>query len=158
VIAYFDASALVKRWVQERGTEIVQAAFESTAIKVTAMTSGAEVPAALSLAVRAGRVSPAAGESALRSFWQEWPSFARVYLSELTARQAGDLAWNLGLRGYDAVHLASALAASTMAGEAATVVTFDRQLWRAAQQEGLPVIPQDIEPYLSRQRQGPRSL
>ncbi len=53
------------------------------------------------------------------------------------ARQAGELADDLALRGYDAVHLASALALATDT----TLVTWDEDLKRAAAQSGCAVAP-----------------
>lgn len=53
------------------------------------------------------------------------------------ARQAGELTEEFGLRGYDAVHLASALAL----GPETTLVTWDRNLARAAMSSGLGVAP-----------------
>jgi uncharacterized protein len=53
------------------------------------------------------------------------------------AREAGDLADQLGLRGYDAVHLASALAL----GEPTTVVTWDEELRRATAGAGCGTAP-----------------
>jgi predicted nucleic acid-binding protein len=55
------------------------------------------------------------------------------------ARQAGELAEELELRGYDAVHLASALALGTDT----TLVTWDEDLKRAAAQSGCAVAPAD---------------
>lgn len=54
------------------------------------------------------------------------------------AREAGALGEELGLRGYDAVHLASALA---LGGSATTVVTWDTELSRAAVSCGCAVAP-----------------
>ncbi len=53
------------------------------------------------------------------------------------ARQAGELAEKLGLRGYDAVHLASALAL----GGDTTLVTWDADLARAGADVGCSVAP-----------------
>ena len=53
------------------------------------------------------------------------------------ADRAGDLAAEFGLRGYDAVHLASAMAL----GSQTTLVTWDADLARAALQLGLAVAP-----------------
>jgi predicted nucleic acid-binding protein len=53
------------------------------------------------------------------------------------SRAAGDLAEQLGLRGYDAVHLASALTL----GEPTTVVTWDEELRRAAAGSGCAIAP-----------------
>jgi len=55
------------------------------------------------------------------------------------ARHAGQLADEFALRGYDAVHLASALAL----GSATTLISWDRDLKRAAMQSGCAVAPAD---------------
>ena len=54
------------------------------------------------------------------------------------ARHAGELAAIHGLRGYDAVHLATALAAATAD---LVLVTWDRDLARATAQSGIAVAP-----------------
>ena len=63
-------------------------------------------------------------------------------------RHAGELAEELELRGYDAVHLASALALGTDT----TLVTWDEDLKRAAAHSGCAVAPQ-----ANRQRLSSRS-
>lgn len=52
-------------------------------------------------------------------------------------RTAGELADRLGLRGFDAVHLASALAL----GDPTTFVTWDGELREAAAACGCPTAP-----------------
>jgi predicted nucleic acid-binding protein len=53
------------------------------------------------------------------------------------ARDAGELAERFALRGYDAVHLASALSA----GGLVTLVTWDTDLRTAAEQNGCAIAP-----------------
>ncbi len=53
------------------------------------------------------------------------------------ASQAGDLAERFALRGYGAVHLASALSA----GGVVTLVTWDGDLRSAAEQNGCAIAP-----------------
>lgn len=61
-----------------------------------------------------------------------------VGVDEVLARRAGELADERALRGYDAVHLASALAL----GPGGTIlVTWDRDLSNAAVGAGLAVAP-----------------
>lgn len=63
---------------------------------------------------------------------------AIVGVDETLARRAGGLAVEHALRGYDAVHLASALAL----GAAETIlVTWDHDLSNAAAAAGLAVAP-----------------
>ena len=59
-------------------------------------------------------------------------------MTDEVVRHAGDLAERHALRGYDAVHLASALAA---AADDAVLVTWDDDLGRAARAEGLAIVP-----------------
>lgn len=61
-----------------------------------------------------------------------------VGIDEALARRAGELADAHGLRGYDAVHLASALA---LGATETLLVTWDRDLGKAAAGAGLAVAP-----------------
>lgn len=65
-----------------------------------------------------------------------------VGIDEELARRAGELADELGLRGYDAVHLASAMAL----GPATTLITWDVGLSAAAHDSGLAVAPAPVRP------------
>ena len=60
-----------------------------------------------------------------------------IGIDEELARRAGELAEECALRGYDAVHLATALAA----GDTAIVISWDQDLRRAAIDSGLAVAP-----------------
>lgn len=66
-------------------------------------------------------------------------------VTEAVVAQADALAWEHGLRGYDAVHLASALLWQNGLSETVTLATFDKQLWAAAQLVGLEVWPEALE-------------
>jgi predicted nucleic acid-binding protein len=54
------------------------------------------------------------------------------------AHQAGEAAWRHSLRGYDAVHLVSAMAFDDAQ---LVMVTWDAELSRAAQEVGLVTVP-----------------
>ena len=57
---------------------------------------------------------------------------------------ADTLAWDYGLRGYDAVHLASALTWQEALGEPVLLATFDKQLWSAAPKAGVAIWPETL--------------
>ena len=148
MIVYLDASALVKRYVAERGSDEVALLIAQAAGVGTSLISRAETPAALAKAVRLRALSHAAGVAALQVFRSEWLLLIRVQATELVLARADALAWELGLRGYDAVHLASALVWQEGIGEAVTLATYDRQLWDAARVQGLGVFPDDLPAWL----------
>jgi predicted nucleic acid-binding protein len=141
VIAYLDASALVKRYVVERGSRETIALTADSGMIATSTVSRAEVAAALAKAVRVGVVTADRARSAQRSFAGDWPDLVRVAVTEALVARAEALAWDHGLRGYDAVQLASALAWQESAGTQILLATFDQQLWEAAPKVGLTAWP-----------------
>jgi predicted nucleic acid-binding protein len=86
---------------------------------------------------------PDAGK-AVRDFNKGWRDLVRTRLTERLVKHAGELAWIHGLRGHDAVHLASAAAWQQAVGRDITLATFDLQLWQAARKIGLAVFPDDL--------------
>jgi predicted nucleic acid-binding protein len=141
VIVYLDASALVKRYVAEAGSPEVEALINEARATGTALISRAEVAAALARAARIGLITREAGAKALQAFNADWEHLVRLQLGEPLAARAAALAWEHGLRGYDSVHLASALAWSESLGETVAVATYDRELWRGAKASGLSAWP-----------------
>jgi uncharacterized protein len=109
VIAYLDASALVKRYIVERGSRETIALTAGSEMTATSIVSRAEVSAALAKAARSGLVTDNIARSARRSFAGDWPDLVRVPVTEALVECAETLAWDQGLRGHDAVQLASAL-------------------------------------------------
>ena len=141
MIVYLDASALVKRYVAEAGSAEVEALIGAARAIGTAVVSRAEVAAALAKAARVKLVTREAAAKALEVFTADWEHLIRLQLGEPLAARAAALAWQHGLRGYDAVHLATALVWRETLGEMITVATYDRELWRDAQASGLAPWP-----------------
>ena len=141
MIVYLDASALVKRYVGEAGSPAVEALIGRARTVGTGLVSRAEVVAALAKAARVGIVTREAAARARAAFNADWEHLVRLHLGEALVSRAAALAWEQGLRGYDAVHLASALMWNEAMGEAVTVATYDRELWRGARASGLEAWP-----------------
>lgn len=144
MILYLDASALVKRYVAESGSADVAAAIDASRIVSTSIISRAEVTAALAKAVRVGLATRKAAARCLADFEADWPDLIRLEISEAVVARAASVAWQQGLRGYDAVHLAAALHWQEALGETVTVATYDRELWRGARASGLAPWPGDL--------------
>ena len=93
--------------------------------------------AALAAGHRGGRLRTADHAKAIEDFEAIQAELVLVRIDLPLARAAGELAEELGLRGYDSVHLGSALAL----GEPTTVVTWDVELRHAADSCGCAVAP-----------------
>lgn len=137
MIVYLDASALVKRYVAEAGTAEVAALVRQAEALGTAIISRAEVAAALGKAARVKLVARDRAAAALAAFAEEWNDLIRLQLGEAIVARAAALAWDRGLRGYDAVHLAAALFWYETLNEPVTLATYDRELWQGAKASGL---------------------
>jgi uncharacterized protein len=135
---YFDTSALLKLVVEEDGSETAAALWDAADAVVTSRLAYAEGRAALAAADRIGRLNAPSHRAAKREFEVVWGQLRLLEVTEALVRAAGDLAERLSLRGYDAVHLASAVAAS---GESFVLATWDRDLASAALALGLAVAP-----------------
>jgi uncharacterized protein len=144
MLLYLDASALVKHFVVERFSELVDEAIGNAEIVGTTILSRAEVSAALGKAVRVEALNKKGAFQTLKAFRKDWESLARIQASESVVSRADALAWAHSLRGYDAVHLASALIWRETINEVVTFATFDVNLWNAAQTEGLELLPDDL--------------
>lgn len=144
MIAYLDASALVKRYVVERGSRGTISLTAECDMIATSTVTRAEVAAALAKAARTGLVTETRARRAQRSFAADWPDLVRVPVTEALVERAETLAWDHGLRGYDAVQLASALAWQESVGTEIVLATFDQQLWEAAPKAGATAWPDKL--------------
>jgi predicted nucleic acid-binding protein len=144
MILYVDASALVKRYVVELGSSEVSDAISRAQIIGTSLLSRAEVEAALAHAVRVNALTQEEALASLQVFRNEWPDLVRVQVTEMVVARAGAFAWEHGLRGHDAVHLAAASGWQDALGERVTFGTFDKQLWTVAGSVGLEAYPADL--------------
>jgi uncharacterized protein len=93
--------------------------------------------AALAAARRGARLALSEHTHALEDFESLHGELSLIGVDAQLAREAGELAEKLALRGYDAVHLASALSA----GDAITLVSWDEDLRRAAARSGCALAP-----------------
>ena len=153
MIVYLDASALVKRYIQELGTpEVIQVIIQAEAVGAS-IISRAETAAALAKANRLNVLTNHDADRAMSRFREEWPDIIRIQVTEFVVARADQVAWEYGLRGFDAVHLASALLWHEQLNQEVSFATFDRQLWLAVRNSGLLPFPPDLPSLLDEWRQ-----
>jgi len=97
-----------------------------------------EARAALVAARRGGRIDEPTHRSTVAELQSACEAMVLIGVDWALAHHAGELAEIRGLRGYDAVHLATALAVDSAD---LVVVTWDRDLAKAAIESGIAVTP-----------------
>ena len=131
---YFDSSALVKLLVLgEQDSDVAIELFRAADRRATSVIAYAECRAAVAAAFRSKRLKASDARKAVAALDDVWPAMDRLTVSEDIVHRAGDLADRRSLRGFDAIHLASAL---VQAPDAA-LACWDQQLSQAARAEGL---------------------
>ncbi|WP_419554371.1 type II toxin-antitoxin system VapC family toxin [Candidatus Poriferisodalis sp.] len=139
---FLDSSALVKRYANEPGSDLVQAVSEPM---IASDLAAVEVPAALWRKHRVGEISATDAQVLCWRFLTDISASTRdsdtvlIGVGEDILRSAIDLVARHPLRAYDAVQLASALAASRLIGRC-PFGCFDEQLTDAAVAEGLMLL------------------
>jgi predicted nucleic acid-binding protein len=126
---YLDASALVKRYVDETGSDTVVAAMDDADAYSMCRFGFVET-------VRA--VARAGTPEDVERMKRDWEAVDVVELDHAVAECAAALAIEHGLRSADALHLAAAL---TMESDEPIFATWDVRLHRAAREQGLQTLP-----------------
>jgi predicted nucleic acid-binding protein len=127
---------LVKLVVVEDGSELAAKLWGSAYFTASSILAYPEGRAALAAARRVGRLGEDAHEKALVAFEDLYADLVTIGVDQELARNAGEHAEHLGLRGYDAVHLTTAL---ELGDEEVVLVTWDRDLAQAAERVGLSI-------------------
>jgi uncharacterized protein len=141
VIIYADTSALVKLFVTEANSNDTRRILQDAQALGTGLLTRAELGAAFARGVRRGILREEQALEARRWLSLVWPTWVIISIYDAIVTRAESLAWLYGLRGYDAVHLASALVWQEQLAHAITLATFDQELWEAAGSAGLDVWP-----------------
>ncbi len=106
---YLDTSALVKLYVQEEeGYDVVREAVEWAERVATSTVAYAEARAALARKERESDLDEEGHRRAVGALDDDWRRYDRLAVSNLVSYRAGEMAQRYALRGFDAIHLASA--------------------------------------------------
>lgn len=140
MMLYLDTRALVKLYVDEPTSQELTSALDNTEAVATSLLAYTEARAAFARARREARLSAQAYRQVVETFNKDWPRYITVEITDRLVKDAGELAAHRALRGYDALHLASALVLREQISSV-TFLAFDRELNAAAKRESLRIHP-----------------
>ena len=137
MILYLDTSALVKLYVRERGSARVRTLVAQAAVVATSVVAYAEARAAFA---RLLRERPSRGKrhrERVAQLDRDWERYARIELTAALVHDAGECAEQFSLRGFDAIHVASARWLKSIREGDFVFSAFDQALLAAAATCGL---------------------
>lgn len=134
MIVYVDTSSLLKLLIDEDGSDSVELIWDTAGVLASTALIVVEARAALAGAERISRITAAQHREAKGELVALVDELSIVEVTEELIAEAADLAEQEALRGYDAVHLSSALTIG-----ANVITSADSALCHAAERRGLHV-------------------
>jgi predicted nucleic acid-binding protein len=129
---------LIKTLLEEDGSQLADELWTRSSQRIASRLVYPEARAALAAARRGGRIDNRSLRAAVGDLESACAAMLLIGVDWALAQHAGELAELHGLRGYDALHLATALAAEV---PELVLVTWDRELAGAGTEAGIAVIP-----------------
>lgn len=139
MILYLDTSSLVKLYVEEEGSRMVKRQVSEAEAVATSIVAYAEARAAFARKHRERELSEEEYHHIVGDFDGEWGTYLAIDVSEAVTALAGELAERHDLRGFDAIHLASALVLRDKMQSSVAFSCADDRLQAAAKAEGLSI-------------------
>ena len=140
MMLYVDSSALVKKYVEEPGSDRVLKLLAQSGMAVTSKLAYPELLAGLGRKRREKGITEKDYRDALVDFESDWNAFLIIEFQDELLAVIKLLTMKHALKGADLVHLASALWIQKAAKEKVAFVASDIQLLRAAKAEKLEII------------------
>lgn len=133
-MVYLDTSAFVPLLIDEPSSEACRELWDAADAVATSRLLFVEAAAALAQATRLHRLHESHRRSAVHLLEQLWQEFDVVEVDAVVMRRAAEVAHLCRLRGYDAMHCASA---EQLDDTDLVVASSDRHVLGACQQLGL---------------------
>jgi predicted nucleic acid-binding protein len=137
---YLDSSALVKRYIEEEGSDKVNALLEERSIAVASRLAYPEILAAITRRHKAGDIETSAFEKIKKAFKADWKSFTVVEMHTEVFRFVDTVIDRYALKGADSIHLSTALWLKETVKEDVVFVASAVELLEAAKAEKLRII------------------
>lgn len=128
MILYLDTSSLVKLYVEETGSDAIQRIKEKARIVVTSKIAYAEARAAFARKHKEGLLPLLELKKIISDFNLDWEKYVVIEITNSLIFNAGNLAEKYFLRGFDSIHLASAIFFKTNINAEIYFSSWDSQL------------------------------
>lgn len=135
---YWDSSSLIKRYIREEGSEIVEGLFKSKKRHFTSVITHAEILTTFHRLKRDGNITASHLENLRREFFIDWKLLAKVDYGQEVQAVASEVIETCTLRGADLVHLATCIELKRK-GLNLIFSSFDKRLKNAGMDMGLVI-------------------
>jgi len=140
MIVYLDTSSLVKLYVEETDSEKIRNIAHNAAAVSTSKIAYAEARAAFARKQKEEDLSSKTLRRIVEDLNREWESYFVIEITDGLIRFAGDIAEKYLLRGFDSIHLASAIHLKNRTNSDIHFSSYDSRLNQSAAKEGIIIL------------------
>lgn len=140
MIVYLDTSSLVKLYVEEAGSAAVKDIAQSATVIAASKIAYAEARAAFVRKQREDGFPIKALRKVVEDLDRDWENYFIIEVTDGIIRAAGDIAEKYLLKGFDSIHIASAVNLKSKIRGEVYFSSADAKLNRAAGKEGIKVL------------------
>jgi len=145
MICYLDTSALVKLYIEEEGSMLVREKVSNASLVATSKVAYSEARAAFARCLREGLLDRDSYGEVVGYLNSDWPSFFIMEVTDTAIFKAGELVERYALRGFDAIHMASAVILAQRVQEDSLVIgCWDDRLFKSLVYYGFSVFPEEL--------------
>lgn len=137
MILYLDTSALVKRYFEEPYSTEVAEQWQQADEIATSSVAYAEALASFHRKSREAVLDAEILDSISNNLRSDWQTFIRIQVTDELNTYIDRALTAHTLRGFDAIHLASAMILHEKFSESLRFICFDKKLTQAAKSEGI---------------------
>ncbi len=137
-----DTSALVKKYFQEPGSKDVISLWKNAISIATSAVAYAETMASFYRKKRDTDIDESIFDTVIETFHRDWSSFICIEANNNLNEMIDKVVKQYSLRGFDSLHLASAVTLYNAIPEDFVFGCYDRKLANAAKLEGLQTFPE----------------
>jgi len=131
---------MLKLYLAETGSDLVREHRSATTVAATSLVTLVEARAGLARRRRAAEIPPTDYRRVVAELAEDWERYVKIAVSDTLVKHAAQLAERHRLRGYDAIHLASALLLADQTGGDVIFASWDDDLDAAAAREGFSLL------------------
>ncbi len=140
MIVYIDTSDLVKLYVEEIGSERIKDITHNATVISTSKIAYAEARSAFARKQKEDGFSINMLKKIVEDFNRDWESYFVIEITDGLIRFAGNIAEKHLLRGFDSIHLASAVNLKSKIRSDVYFSSNDAKLNGAAEKEGIIIL------------------
>ena len=140
MIIYLDTSSLVKLYVEEIDSEKIKDVVNKAAAISTSKIAYAEARSAFARKQKEDGFPLSVLRKVVEDFNKDWESYFVIEITDGLIRFAGDIAEKYLLRGFDSIHLASAVHLKNKINSEIYFSSHDIRLNQSAEKEGIIVL------------------